>query len=173
METVRTYENYPVRILVLSNVVSFIIYASGFFIMLQTGWITAVLYLLFIFGMEYRLISRHCTGCYYWGKTCGFGKGKISSLFFRKGDNSIFCNKFTWKDIIPDLLISLIPLVTGIILLIIDFEFIVLIAVFLLLVMTTSGNGYIRSKLTCKFCIQRELGCPAEKLFSKNNKIDQ
>ncbi|MFH1684097.1 MAG: hypothetical protein ABIA67_04360 [Candidatus Margulisiibacteriota bacterium] len=27
--------------------------------------------------------------------------------------------------------------------------------------------GYLRGSLACKFCKQRELGCPAEQLFSK------
>jgi hypothetical protein len=170
METARVFENYPVRILVLSNFVSLIIYSSGFYIMLQTGLIIAGAYLLFILLLEYRLISRHCTGCYYWGKTCGFGRGRISSLFFKKGDSKVFCNNFTWKDMIPDLLITLIPLVTGIVLMIVKFDFLVLTAVFILLIMATSGNGYIRGKLTCKFCVQRELGCPAEKLFKKDDR---
>jgi hypothetical protein len=73
----------------------------------------------------------------------------------------------TWKDMIPDLLISLIPLITGIVLLIIKIDFFLLFAVILLIVLTTIGNGFVRGRLTCKYCKQRESGCPAEKLFSK------
>jgi hypothetical protein len=68
---------------------------------------------------------------------------------------------------IPDLLVTLVPLIIGIILLIIKFDFILLFAAILLVVLTTSGNGFIRGSLTCKYCKQREIGCPAEKLFSK------
>jgi len=73
----------------------------------------------------------------------------------------------TWKDMIPELLIALIPLVMGIVMLIVNFKIIILAAVILLILLTTAGRGYIRGSLTCRFCKQRELGCPADKLFSK------
>ncbi len=169
MEIIKTYDKYPVRIVILSNLVSLSIYGIGIMITLRAGLIPAVLYLAFILAFEYRLISRHCTGCYYWGKTCGFGKGRISSLFFKKGDPSIFCNnKMSWKDLMPDLLITLVPLVTGIVLIILRFDFVILFALVILILLTTMGNGFVRGTLTCRYCRQRELGCPAEKLFSKN-----
>ncbi len=68
---------------------------------------------------------------------------------------------------IPDILISLIPIVTGITLLIMKFDCILLFALLLLLILTTIGNGFIRGKLTCKYCEQRELGCPADRFFNK------
>ena len=74
----------------------------------------------------------------------------------------------TWKDMIPDVLITLIPLVAGIVLLIIRFDFILLSALLLLILLTTTGNGYVRGKLTCRHCKQQEAGCPADLLFNKN-----
>jgi len=169
METSKTYENYPVWIVTLSNLVSILIYISGFMITLRLVWIAAAFYLVFILALEYRLVNKHCVNCYYWGKTCGFGKGRLSSLFFKRGDPSKFCNnKMTWKDMIPDLLVSLIPLIIGIVLLIIEFEWFLIIAVILLITLTTYGNGFIRGTLTCRFCKQRELGCPADQLFNKS-----
>lgn len=171
METIKTYDSFPIWIVILSNTVSILIYISGLILILQLGWIAGVLYLVYILAFEYRLLSRHCVGCYYWGKTCGFGKGRLSSLFFKKDDPSTFCNnKLSWKDLIPDVLISLVPLVIGIIFMIVKFEFIILFAAIVLIVLTTFGNGFIRGQLTCKFCKQRELGCPAEELFSKGKK---
>ena len=169
METSKTYENYPLWIVTLSNLVSILIYISGFMITLRLVWTAAAFYLVFILALEYRLVNKHCVNCYYWGKTCGFGKGRLSSLFFKRGDPSKFCNnKMTWKDMIPDLLVSLIPLIIGIVLLIIEFEWLLIIAVVLLITLTTYGNGFIRGTLTCRFCKQRELGCPADKLFNKS-----
>ena len=40
-------------------------------------------------------------------------------------------------------------------------------AVVLIILLTTLGNAIVRGSLACKHCMQRELGCPAEKLFSK------
>ena len=168
MEITKTHENFPVWIVILSNLVSILIYSSGFIITLRLGWIAAVLYLVFILGFEYRLISKHCINCYYWGKTCGFGKGRLSALIFKRGDPAQFCKKkMSWKDMIPDLLVSLVPFIIGIALLIIKFDFILLFAALILIALTTFGNGFIRGKLTCRYCKQRELACPAEKLFSK------
>lgn len=168
METSETYENYPIRIVIQSSVVSFGIYVLGFIITYQLGWIPSIIYLGFILALEYRLIRYSCTNCYYWGKACGFGRGRLSALLFKKGDPLKFCNNvLTWKYMIPDLLVSLIPLVIGIILLIINFEALTLFALVLLIALTTAGNGYVRGTLTCRNCKQRELGCPAETLFNK------
>lgn len=168
METTHRFENYPIRIVILSNLVSFSIYGLGCFIVSGLGWAIMLAYLLFILIFEIRLISSHCTSCYYWGKTCGFGKGRISSWFFKRGDPTKFCAKdMTWKDMIPDIVLSLIPIVIGITLLILKFNMILLSSLLLLSLLTTFGNGYVRGELVCKFCKQKELGCPAEKLFNK------
>jgi hypothetical protein len=168
MEITKSHENYPLRIVILSNSVSILIYFSGFIITFGLSWIAAILYLVFILALEFRLLSKHCINCYYWGKICGFGKGRLSSIFFKRGDPSKFCEgSFTWNNMIPDLLVSLIPLLIAIGLMIVKFKFILLFATIMLIVLTTFGNGYIRGNLTCKYCRQREKGCLAEQLFSK------
>jgi hypothetical protein len=169
MKTGKTYEKYPSLTILLAVLNTLLIYGSGLFIIGHTGYFFSILYLAFVLFLEYRLMAHHCTDCYYWGKSCGFGRGKISSLFFRKGNPSEFCNgKLTWKDLVPDLLVTFIPVVTGIILLIVKFNIIILVPVIIILVLATAGNSYIRGSLTCRFCKQREIGCPAEKLFNKN-----
>lgn len=168
MNNTLTYEKYPAWIVLVSGLFSLLVYLLGAFLMLNLGWIAFGVYLVYILFLEYRLLSKHCVNCYYWGKICGFGKGRISSWFFRKGEISKFCAKeFTWKNMIPDLLVSLIPFIIGIVFLFIAFNVIELIAVLLLLGLSSAGNSFIRGSLTCKYCKQRELGCLAEKLFSK------
>lgn len=168
MAKTKTYANFPIGTVMISNLVSILIYVSGVILTLQLGWIAAAAYLAFILAFEYRLLSKHCINCYYWGKTCGFGKGRISAMFFKKGKPANFCIKnFSWKDLIPDILLSLIPLIIGIIFMIVDFQFVVLLAAILLIGLSTFGTGFIRGNLTCNHCKQRELGCPAEQLFSK------
>lgn len=168
MDNHQKYENYTVSTVILSNIVSLAIYALGFFILLKIGIAVSILYLLFVLAFEFRLIRNHCTKCYYWGKTCGFGKGRISRLLFKKGDPGKFCaKKLTWKNMLPDLLLSMVPFMAGLVLVILSFNWILLVALFILLILSTSGNGFIRSKLTCRFCKQSELGCPALDLFNK------
>jgi hypothetical protein len=168
MEISKTYDNFPVRIVIISNLVSILIYASGLVIMLRSGWLPAIFYMTFVIALEYRLISKHCVNCYYWNKTCGFGKGRVSAFFFKQGDSLKFCEKeMSWKELIPDLLISLIPLMAGIVLMIIRFDFVLFFASILLITLPTFGNAFIRGNLTCRYCKQRETGCPAEKLFNR------
>jgi hypothetical protein len=168
MNLTSSYEKYPSRIILLSNLLSLSIYSAGLFILYQAGIVFFSIYLLYILMMEFRIIRFHCINCYYWGKSCGFGKGRISALLFKQGKAEQFCKKdMQWKDVIPDLLISLVPLIAGIIILIREFQFSVLAALIVLVFLTTSGNSYIRGKLTCKYCKQREIGCPADKLFNK------
>lgn len=139
--------------------------------MLNLGWIAFGGYLIYVLILEYRLLSKHCVNCYYWGKTCGFGKGRVSSWFFRKGEASKFCAKeFNWKDMIPDLLVALIPLIIGIVYIIIAFNILQLTAILLIIGLSSVGNGFVRGSLTCKYCKQREMGCPAEQLFTKTDK---
>jgi hypothetical protein len=68
---------------------------------------------------------------------------------------------------IPEMLVSLIPVITGIVLLFIHFSLILLMAIMLLILLTTVGNSLIRGRLTCIYCKQKDLGCPAHQLFNK------
>ena len=168
MNSAISYEKFPFWIVVLSSTHSILIYLSGIFVLYQLVWYAALLYALMITGLEYRLIRHHCINCYYWGKTCGFAKGRLSALLFKKGEPSLFCaKKFTWYDMIPDILVVFVPVLVGIILLFIKFSILILIGILLLFTLSTFGNSYIRGKLTCYYCKQKELGCPANDLFKE------
>jgi len=165
----KCFDNYPIWIVIISNLVSLSIYFIGGFLIYQIGVLWLALYILCILILEYRLLSRHCVDCYYYGKTCSFGRGRLSSLFFKRGKPVRFIqNKITWKAIIPDFLVSIIPIVIGIIVLIINFNWLILSLMVLLFILGFFGSGMVRSQLACKYCKQRELGCPAQKLFEKN-----
>jgi hypothetical protein len=166
-----TFENYPWSTIVISNLVSVGIYLIGAFIIYQLGLGWLLIYLLYIFWLELRLLKKSCTGCYYYGKYCAWGKGKISALFFKKGTcNKFIDGKITWKDIVPDFLATLIPLVVGIALLVMKFDWLILALLVVLVLLTTTGNGFVRGNLACRFCKQREIYCPANQLFNKNKK---
>jgi hypothetical protein len=162
------YENYPPSTVILSNLVSLSTYIIGAYIISGLGLIYTILYLLFCIFMEIRLLKNGCTNCYYYGKICGFGKGRLSAVFFKKGDPSKFSQKkLRWKDMVPDMLIFILPLIAGIIILWSSFSWIIILMILLLLALSTAGNALVRGSLTCGKCKQRELGCPAEDLFHK------
>jgi len=168
METRKCYENYPFWMVIISNIVSLSIYIIGGFLVYQIGLIWFLLYILYILILEVKLLRGHCVNCYYFGKTCFSGKGRLSSLFFKKGEPAKFNDiKITWKDIITDFLVTVIPLIAGIFILIKGFNWTILLLVVLLFFLGFVGSGLVRGQLACKYCKQRELGCPALKLFNK------
>jgi len=110
MQVPDCYEHYPSLIVIGSNFLSILIYGIGAFILYQFGLIWVICYLLFILLLEFRLLSGHCVDCYYYGKTCAFGKGRLSSLFFQMGNPEKFNQKMiTWKEIVPDFWCLLFP----------------------------------------------------------------
>ncbi|MFC1511547.1 hypothetical protein ACFL5U_04120 [Candidatus Margulisiibacteriota bacterium] len=167
----KSYENYPAWFVLFSNAITFSIYILGVYIISGFGLLYVLLYLLYIVLMEIKLLRGSCVDCYYYGKVCFLGRGKIAPLFFKKGEPSRFVNRqITWKDLFPDLLVPIIPLVSAIVLLIIDFSWPVLGALVLLVILGFPVTGYLRSCLACRFCRQREIGCPAEQMLNKGGR---
>jgi hypothetical protein len=167
MENHKTFESFPLWMVAMADAVAFGIYIIGAYIMFKLGAAFGWLYLLLCLIVEIRVMRISCIYCYYYGKLCGLGRGKLASLFFGKGDPKKFLEKkITWKGLIPDLLVSFIPFVLGIYILFKHFNWFLLILILFLLLLTTFGNGFVRSNFACKYCKQRGLGCPAEKLFA-------
>jgi len=161
-------ENYPVGIVIVSNLLPLLIYAMGAIILYQFGIVWVIGYAVFILVLEFRLLGGHCVDCYYYGKTCAFGKGRLSSLFFQKGDPDTFVRMtITWKDILPDFLVFIIPVLAGILLLVQAFSWTFLILIIALVLLGFLGNSLVRGHLACRYCKQREIGCPAAQLFDK------
>jgi hypothetical protein len=73
----------------------------------------------------------------------------------------------TWKDIVPDFLVSVVPITIGIAILVRSFDWTILLLMVALFLLGFFGNALVRTNLACKFCKQREIGCPAQKLFDK------
>jgi hypothetical protein len=165
MKEMKFYENYPYWIIIVSNLLTLSIYTIGITIIKPLGIIWLLIYLAYIVFLEIRLLRKSCVNCYYYGKRCAFGKGKLSSLFFKKGKG--FTGNFTWKDLIPDMLVAIIPVIIGIVRLIMDFNWILLLFVILLFLLVSKGNEFVRGSLACKYCKQREINCPADKMFNK------
>lgn len=171
MEEPETYENFPAWIAILSNLVSISIYVLGAYILAGFGILFALLYLLYCLWLEVRILRRSCVDCYYYGKVCGLGKGKLCALLFRKGDPQKFVEKeISWAHILPDFMVSIIPLAGGIILLVRDFTWLLAALLIILGFLSFGCTAVIRGSFACKYCKQREIGCPAEQLFGGKKK---
>ena len=163
-----SYENMPSWIVLISNLLAVSIYAIGIYIMSRFGIVYVVLYLLYVIWIEIRLLRKSCVDCYYYDKICAYGRGKLCSLFFKKGKPKRFVEKETKMiDFVPDFLVSIIPIAFGIILLVTDFSWTILILLIILGILSFGGNAFVRGSLACKYCKQRDIGCPALEVFSK------
>ncbi len=168
MNESNAYESFPLRVVFLSNVVAIAIYAIGVYILAGLGMWPAVVYVAYCCWIEIRVLRRSCTSCYYYGKTCAFGKGRLCSLLFKRGDPRKFAEaEITWLHLVPDFLVFVFPAIIGIVLLVTDFSWLLLALLAALLVLSLGGNAVVRGSFACKYCKQKEIGCPAEKLFGK------
>jgi len=166
-----TYEEFPQWMVATTLLVSLATYILGALILLRFGAILVIVYAAFILALEYRVLSRSCVSCYYFERFCCFGRGKLAGHLFRKGDPTTFCRReIKWTDILPDFLVSLVPMLLGILLLVLGLDVLLLAEVIALAILAFPIQGVIRGSWSCRFCRQRELGCPAEKLFQRNRK---
>jgi len=164
------FENYPLGIVAISNLFNFSIWIIGIYVLLGFGILIPMLFLAYCLVIEFRILTRSCVHCYYYGKVCFSGKGKVCSLLFKKSESRRFnSDTITWKDILPDLMVSIFPIIGGVMLLVISFSWLIFLLIIILLLLSTVGNATVRGSLACKYCKQREIGCPAQKLFDKRN----
>lgn len=163
-----SFENYPWWMVAVCNAVGLGICAIGLYLTFRLGTVYGVLYAAYCVWMEWRLLFGSCRRCYYFGKRCGFGKGRVCSWFFVKDtERGLGAKSISWRDVVPDFLVSLIPLGVGIVLLVRGFSWVVVVLLVVLAALGSVGTGFVRGELACKYCRQRELGCPAEQLFKK------
>ena len=168
MQPAKLYEDFPFPLVLLSILVTVSIYSLGVAILSGFGITMTALYLLYCLGVEVNVMIMSCVDCAYYGKWCAFGRGKAAPFFFGRGDPKRFTTKcISWKELLPDMLVLLIPLFGGIALLIHRFSVSLALMLAALLVLSSGGNYLVRSKMACKHCKQRELGCPAEQFFGK------
>jgi len=117
-------------------------------------------YLIFAVLMVYVILRKLiCTKCYYYDKWCHSGWGKLSALFFKKGNIENFSTSVV--KILPPLtygLLLVLPLVSIIISMIRSFSLIKII-VLVLLLSVSSYSGAIGRKKSCEQCKMRYI-CP-------------
>ncbi len=164
-----SYENYPFSTVLLADLNSLGIYLFGGLIMAGLGWPAVLLYILYCLWLEVRLMRKSCVNCYYYGKLCFSGHGLWCSIFFKKGDPKKFnCVPITWKQLIPDFLLALVPLAAGLVLSFLLFSWLRIIYMIVLLILAFPAVGYLRGNLACPNCKQKESGCSAADFFKTN-----
>lgn len=162
------HEHYPAWMVTVSALHAIAIPVLGAYVLAGFGLVVAALYLAFCLALEIHHLWEGCRDCYYYGKRCAFGRGLLCATLFRRGDPQRFPTKtLRWRDMALDFVISVVPLIGGVVLSITAFSWARLAALLALAFLFSVGNAYVRGQIACRFCIQKDLGCPAQKLFEK------
>lgn len=164
------FENYPWWIIAVSIIQQLAIYVIGGFIIYQFGLIWLIVFLGYFAIFELTFYPRACVYCYYYGKWCFTGKGKMALwLRFKQKDTQEFCRRnVTFFSMLPEMLILIVPVILGVVLLVKDFSWVILILLVLDIAIASFGSGFIRGKLACAHCKQGRICCPAREIFGKN-----
>ncbi|MEW6103318.1 MAG: hypothetical protein AB1630_05805 [bacterium] len=155
------YENYPATIIILRNIFEIVIWGIGVLLLVKFGKWVVISYLIYSALMVAWIMRFRCKYCYYYGKTCTIGYGKVASMFFDRGDNEEFPKKI--KYIIPAILTWILPVIGGVFLLIRNFSVIILILVVVFIVFRFVLSERVLVKYGCQFCYQNH-DCPAYQL---------
>jgi len=153
-------EEYPKSSAVIGNLAMLLWIALGTIACWFFSPLIAGIYLAFAVLMVFIVLRKLvCTNCYYYGKWCSIGWGKLSALFFKKGSIEKFSTSagvklapFTYG------LLTLIPLVLIIISIYLEFTAVKL-AVLVLLILISIYSGTAGRKKACLRCKMR-LICP-------------
>ncbi len=153
-------EDYPKANMILGNLIMLLWIALGtiacWFLYPLAGWVYLGSAVIMVYVVLRKLV---CTNCYYYDKWCGIGWGKLSALFFKKGNIEDFDTSIGLK-LAPFAygILSLIPLILLIISIILEFTASKLL-ILLLLLSISVFSGTISRKKACVECKMR-LICP-------------
>ena len=152
----------------ISLLFSLCVYALGTLILSGLGLLYALFYIAYCLFIEFNLMRRSCVNCYYYGKRCVAGKGLVAGKLFRKGDPKKFCEKkVTWKNLLPHMAVTVVPLVGGAYLLWTSFEWLIAGVMAVPVILWFLGNPLVYGKLACPHCRQGRICCPANDFFGK------
>ncbi len=164
----QTFESFLAWMVFAGVGLTVAVYAVGAYILSGFGSVAIFLYLAYCACIEASILRGSCRRCRYYDKLCALGRGKLCSLLFKKGDPQEFLKReVSYRDIIPDVLVPVIPLVGGVVLLLMRLDWMLVGAMVLLALLASVGTGLFRDAVACRHCVQWEFGCPAQELLSK------
>jgi hypothetical protein len=154
------FEEHSKTTMVVSNLAMALWIALGtaacWFLMPVVAWIYLAAALVLVGIVLRRLV---CVNCYYYGRRCGTGWGKLAALFFKQGEMEKFSESIGVR-IAPAVygLLSLVPVVLVIIALVRDFTIPGLVVLVALLLVTVY-SAFLSRRKGCSTC-KMKLVCP-------------
>ncbi len=163
-----SYDHYPLWWVIGQNFFLLIYFGIGFAGMYplkiyNIPWLS-ILYALFLIVMLLFVLRKHlCTHCYYYGKFCNVGWGKLAALMFEENSGNyqlgVKLAGITWATatVVPILGMIWSYLVTR------STTIIILLVIFILL----TPISFLTHKKSCERCKMRER-CPAS-MYKRGN----
>lgn len=151
-------ESYPKHIIIIRWIILSIAFGLGIYILLGLHLVLSIIYIAYsLIALTLVLPLSRCVSCFYHGKSCNTGWGKIAAYLFKKGDESKFVERYNYAIFLH--LLWLIPLLVALLQLIRLRDILALstAAVYVLLLFI---EKITLKKLCCIRCRQREF-CPA------------
>lgn len=152
----RGLEEFPKSNIILGNLAMILWIALGtiacWFLNPLLSWIYLIFAIVMVFIILRKLV---CTNCYYYGKWCHIGWGKLSALLFKKGNIEDF-NKGIGLKLAPITygLLTLIPLIAILVSMYEEFT-LPKITVLILILLVSVYSGAISRKKACEKCKMR------------------
>lgn len=150
--------SYPKAVIVIRWIVLAGAFALGIYILTSIKEVLGLAYVIYsLIVLTLILPLSRCASCFYHGKTCNTGWGKVAAYLFPKGDESKFVDHYNYAIFIH--LLWIIPLSASLLQLARERSLLALI-VFLAYAFVLLLEKIVLKKLACSRCHQREF-CPA------------
>jgi len=151
-------ETYPSRVIIVRWIILTVAFILGVFILSQIKPALGIIYALYaLYALTLILPLSRCVNCFYYGRACNTGWGKVAAYLYGKGDESRYAEQYNYAVFLH--LLWVVPLFASFFKLILEkslFFLIVFLAYSLVLWIEKVGL----KKLACRKCHQREF-CPA------------
>lgn len=141
------YEQYPLRVVLLRNLMDVGVYALGAAIVSGFGPWAAAGYLVYCGAAMVWILRFRCAYCYYYGKRCHAGGGLACARVFRKRDEAQFAARMKYAAAIFPA--WTVPVVSGVTLLVLDFRWPLLVLVVVFIPYTFILNVAVMRRLGC------------------------
>ncbi|MDI6892222.1 MAG: hypothetical protein QMD08_04430 [Actinomycetota bacterium] len=157
----KVWEDYPIYVPLLREILNLSIIGVGVLILMRLGSGLVLFYVLYVLFVVFLLTKLRCTRCYHHGRLCSTGFGKLAGFLYPRDTKHRFVEGLAYNFLL--FLVPLIPLVAVIFLLIEDFTYLGLgyLLVLLLLMAATLAEHLI---LGCLHCHELE-GCLTRRFF--------
>ncbi len=157
-QSLRYCESYPGWVIVIRWIILGTIFTLGVYILWGINEVLGLFYVIYsLAALTLVLPLSRCASCFYHGRACNTGWGRVAAYLFPKGDESKYVENYGYSILLH--LLWLIPLLGGLLQLARSRSLLALciLAAYLFLLLV---EKIVLKKLACVRCHQREF-CPA------------